>query len=141
MPIPSLHAYGEIIYTLPERYPSIQSSTLVLAPIGPTLAKLEGQLAFRSDVNLDVWELLDFDAGRILNYSYEVYRADEKVLWFDPFEHPNDPALASTFPHHKHIPPDIKRHRAPAPGISFDAPNLPRLIEEIERELLPAADQ
>jgi hypothetical protein len=44
---------------------------------------------------------------------------------------PNDPTLASTHPHHKHIPPDIKHHRIPAPGLSFTQPNLPFLIEEI----------
>ncbi len=41
-----------------------------------------------------------------------------------------------THPHHKHIPPDIKHNRVPAPGLSFTQPNLPFLIEEIERELL-----
>jgi len=50
--------------------------------------------------------------------------------------HPNDPTLASTYPHHKHIPPDIKHNRIPAPGLSFTQPNLPFVIEEIERELL-----
>jgi hypothetical protein len=44
--------------------------------------------------------------------------------------------LASAHPHHKHVPPDIKRHRIPAPGLSFTRPNLPFLIEEIEREVL-----
>lgn len=44
--------------------------------------------------------------------------------------------LASTHPHHKHIPPDIKHNRIPAPGLSFTRPNLPFLIEEIERDLL-----
>ncbi len=39
-------------------------------------------------------------------------------------------------PHHKHVPPDIKRNRIPAPALSFTRPNLPLLIEEIERELL-----
>ena len=135
MPIPNLRAYGELVYALPERYPSIQHSTLVLVTIGPTLAKLEGQVTFGSNVILDVWELLDFDSGRILNYSYEVYQAGEKVLWYDPFEHPNDPALASTYPHHKHGLPDIKHHRGPAPDLSFTRPNLPALIQEIE-ELL-----
>lgn len=56
--------------------------------------------------------------------------------WYDSFPHPNDPSLASTDPHHKHAPPDIKRHRIPAPDLSFTRPNLPFLIEEIERELL-----
>ena len=41
-------------------------------------------------------------------------------------------ALADTDPHHKHIPPDIKHHRIPAPDLSFSHPNLPFLIEEIE---------
>ena len=73
---------------------------------------------------------------RIRNYSYEIYRASEKVTWYDPFEHPHMPELASTHPHHKHIPPDIKHHRVPAPGISFDQPNLPTVIEAIEHDFL-----
>lgn len=44
--------------------------------------------------------------------------------------------LASTHPHHKHIPPNIKRQRIPAPGLSFTHPNLPFLIGEIERQVL-----
>ena len=40
-----------------------------------------------------------------------------------------------TLPHHKHILPDIKHHRIPAPDMSFTHPNLPALIREIE-ELL-----
>jgi hypothetical protein len=48
----------------------------------------------------------------------------------------DDPSLASTDPHHKYVPPDIKHHRVPAPGLSFGRPNLPVLIEEIKRDLL-----
>lgn len=136
MPFPDFLAYGELIYRLPETYPIIQRSTLVLASIGPTLAKLEGQVIFETNVVLDVWELLDFDARRILKYSYEVYRAGDKILWYDPFEHPHVPQLASTYPHHKHVLPDIKHNRIPAPGIGFEQPNLPGLIEEIAREVL-----
>jgi hypothetical protein len=43
--------------------------------------------------------------------------------------------LASTHPHHKHIPPDLKSNRVPAPEMSFVRPNLPHLIAEIERRL------
>ena len=82
--------------------------------------------------------MVDFEQGRIRNYSYEIRQAGEKLAWYDPFEHPHIPALASTHPHHKHIQPDIKHHRIPAPGISFEQPNLPYLIEEIEREVLGA---
>ena len=77
-------------------------------------------------------EEIDFDAGIITSYGYEVYRGEERLYWYDDFPHPNDPTLASTMPHHKHIPPDIKHHRIPAPGISFDRPNLPFLLHEIE---------
>ena len=41
-------------------------------------------------------------------------------------------SLADQFPHHKHIPPDIKHHRVPAPGLNFTEPNLPFLIREME---------
>jgi hypothetical protein len=136
VPIPSFSAYSELVYSLPETHASVRHSTLVLATIGATLAKLEGQVTFENDMVLDVWELVDFDARRILSYSYEIYRAGEKVAWYDPFEHPDVPELASTYPHHKHVPPDIKHHRIPAPEISFEEPNLPGLIEEIERNLL-----
>ncbi|MBI5300598.1 MAG: hypothetical protein HY868_00560 [Chloroflexi bacterium] len=135
----NLQTYSELVYALPERYACIQHSTLVLATIGPTLAKLEGQITFADDIVLDVWELIDWDAERILNYSYEIYRAGEKIIWYDPFEHPQHPELAATFPHHKHILPDIKHHRVIAPGIHFDQPNLPYLIEEIERDNLSPA--
>lgn len=50
----------------------------------------------------------------------------------------NSEALASTHPHHKHIPPDIKHNRIPAPSLGFTQPNLPFLIQEIEQTLLQA---
>ena len=45
-------------------------------------------------------------------------------------------ASVHTNPHHKHVPPDIKHHRIPAPDLSFTRPNLPFLIEEIVRDVL-----
>ena len=44
------------------------------------------------------------------------------------------------FPHHKHVPPDIKHHRVPAPDLSFTRPNLPFLIKEIERQVLQQSE-
>ena len=134
MSILDFEAYSELIYSLQTRYTSIRHSTLVLATIGATLAKLEGQVVFAGDIVLDVWELVDFEAGRILKYSYEIYHAGERIAWYDPFEHPHIPELAATHPHHKHVLPDMKHNRAPAPGISFEKPNLPHLIEQIERD-------
>ena len=150
--------YEQLVYTLPDRYPSVRLSTLVLVPPGLDTARLTGLITFDSDIVLCVYELLNFQQGVIEAYRYEVSRcqssftesplpqADEycqasysgkdKLCWYDSWPHPNDPALATTFPHHKHIPPDIKHHRVPAPELSFTNPNLPALIAEIERDLL-----
>lgn len=38
--------------------------------------------------------------------------------------------------HHKHVPPDIKHNRIPAPEMSFAKPNLPVIIAEIEAMIL-----
>lgn len=136
MAIPNFQQYSELIYSLQVRHPTIQQSTLVLVTTGRTLAKLEGQVIFLNEIVLDVWEFIDLETGRIRNYSYEIYQAGEKVAWYDPFEHPHIPELASTHPHHKHVQPNIKHNRIPALGISFEQPNLPFLIAEIERDFL-----
>jgi hypothetical protein len=135
--IPSLHTYSKFVYSIENRYPYVLRSTLVLATIGRTLAKLEGLVFFEGDIVLDVWELIDLETARIRKYSYEFYQAGEKVRWYDPFEHPDIPELASTHPHHMHVAPDIKHNRVPAPGISFEEPNLPHLLRIIEEEILP----
>ena len=57
----------------------------------------------------------------------------------DSQPHPNDPALQSSHPHHKHVPPDVKHNRIPAPEMSFTRPNLPVLIREIEALLKQSA--
>lgn len=69
-------------------------------------------------------------------YCRPGYSDKEKLYWYDSWPHPNDPTLAATFPHHKHISPDIKHHRIPARDLSFTKANLPALIVEIERDLL-----
>lgn len=113
-------------------------STLVFYTIGTATAVVTGQIEFRDDIVLVVAEALSFAPGhrRITRYGYEVWRGSEKLYWYDPQPHADDLALAATHPHHKHLPPDIKHHRIPAPGLSFERPNLPFLIEDIEGELL-----
>jgi hypothetical protein len=39
-------------------------------------------------------------------------------------------SLAAPHPHHKHIPPELKHHRVPAPSLSFSVPNLPFLVQD-----------
>lgn len=133
--LPPFEDYCTQIAHLPDQFSSIRSSTLTVYTIGPFAAEVEGQLTFDGGHVLYVWELLDLDTRTIRSYSYELDRAGERVWWYDPTGHPEDPALAATHPHHKHVPPDIKRHRVPAPEISFTRPNLPFLIQEIERLL------
>lgn len=116
-------------------YETNRSSTLTAYTIGPFAAEMEGRLTFESGYVLDVWELLDLSTRTIRSYSYELNCADERIWWYDPQPHPHDLTLASIYPHHKHIPPDIKHHRIPAPEISFTSPNLPALVEEVERLL------
>ena len=134
--LPSLSEYELLIYGLPDRYPSIRQSTLVVIRHGPNFAELLGTLEFEGNVTLTVWEDLDFARGVIQGYSYSVSQGAERLYWYDPQPHPNEPSLVDTLPHHKHVPPDITRHRVLAPGIAFDRPNLPDLIEEIERDVL-----
>jgi hypothetical protein len=134
--LPSLPEYELQVYSLPDRYSKIQHSTLVVVRRGPAFAELSGTVEFEGGITLTVWEDLNFVRGVIQGYGYAVDRHGERLYWYDSQPHPNDSSLAATFPHHKHVPPDIKRHRVPAPGIAFDHPNLPALIEEIERDLL-----
>jgi hypothetical protein len=129
--------YELFLYTLPERFRSIRHSTLAFVRRGHSLARVTGEILFDHDIRLVVLERLVFDRHPLLieGYGYEVWRGNEKLYWYDPQPHPNDPSLQSTHPHHKHVPPDIKHHRIPAPGLSFTAPNLPLLIDEIEEIL------
>ena len=77
-------------------------------------------------------EELDFADSLITSYSYEVYRGTERLYWYDDFPHPEDSSLVPTLPHHKHIPPDIKRNRIPVTHLQFTKPNLIIIIEEAE---------
>ncbi|MGH7456809.1 MAG: toxin-antitoxin system TumE family protein [bacterium] len=127
----SLSAYSHFIAQSLNR-PNVQRSTVVVWPDSPYTGIAEGEVSFSNGVRLRMREELDFDAGLITAYGYEVYRGDEKLYWYDDFPHPHDPTLASTFPHHKHVPPDIKHNRVPAPEINFMRPNLSVLLDEIE---------
>lgn len=131
MPFPSYAEYEVLIYGLAERYPEqIKSSTLRLFTTSAHTAQVEGEIEFSNGLRLSVREFIDFIPEQILDYSYTVFRGDEKIRWYDPQPHSENPALASTFPHHRHEPPDIKHNRKPAPGISFHASNLPTLIRD-----------
>jgi hypothetical protein len=133
-PLQSTFNYSQFIAKLLERS-NIQHHTVIVWSNSPYTGTAEGEVFFTSYVRLRMREELDFDAELITAYGYEIYQREERLYWYDDFPHPNDSTLASTFPHHKHIPPNIKRNRIPAPEMSFDHPNLPFLIQEIEKGL------
>ena len=129
----SIESYSRTIYALLEDTPAVRRHTVRIYPRGARIGVLEGTLDFDRGFVLRLYERLDFARQRILVYSYEVWQSQQQLYWYDPQEHPNDASLASSFPHHKHVSPDIKHHRVPAPELSFTHPNLPVLIEEVER--------
>ncbi len=126
--------YELFIYTLEDNYTSIQRSTLTFVRRGSALARVAGELFFAGNFRIIIRERIVYPRYPALIdwYGYEVWRGDEKLYWYDSQPHPDEPTLQSTHPHHKHVPPDIKHNRIPAPGMSFSDPNLPQLIREVE---------
>ena len=135
-PLDDIAAYSAWVYALKERQPFVTHSTLALVPMGANLARLEGRVECPGGLQVEVWELVDFSTRRIRSYSYEVYRHGEKLCWYDAWPHPEIPSLATTFPHHKHLAPNLREHRVAAPGIRFDAPNLDTVLQDVRREWL-----
>ncbi len=133
-PFRTAEDYELFLYTLTEQFPSVHSSTIVFIRRGATLARVAGELYFEHDIRLVVRERVLYHRLPLVIdwYGYEVWQGEEKLYWYDSQPHPNDPTLASTHPHHKHIPPNIKRNRIPAPQMSFTQPNFSILIREIE---------
>jgi hypothetical protein len=144
-PFQSLREYEEYVYGLSHGSALIESSSLVVVRRGALRVIVHGELRLRGGYRLVIEEHLTLEHGplRIDRYGYEAYQGAEKRYWYDSQPHPHLPELAVTHPHHKHVPPDIKHNRIPAPGLSFTQPNLPFLIQEIEQLLQQAlnADQ
>jgi hypothetical protein len=130
-PLKSLSDYSRFVVELLSQS-IVVSSTVAVWSDSPYTSIAEGEVLFTNGLRLRMREEVDLDAGLIISYGYEVYRGEERLYWYDDFPHPNDPTLASTQPHHKHVPPDIKHNRIPAPNLSFIHPNLPFVIHEIE---------
>lgn len=134
-PFRAAEDYELFLYSLPERFPTIRRSTLTFVRLGASLARIAGELYFDDGFRVVVRErFLYHRLPAVLDwYGYEVWQGDEKLYWYDPQPHPNNPDLQSTHPHHKHILPDLKHNRIPAPNMRFDRPSLLAVIEEVER--------
>ena len=100
------------------------------------MLKITGAIDFPNGIQLRFNERINIQTARYQKYYYEVRQNNQQLYYYDPQPHPDDPNLASSFPHHKHVPPDMKHNRQPAPHLSFDRPNLPALIKEILDTLL-----
>lgn len=131
-PFLSLRDYEIFVYSLQSRLPQIAHSTLIVQRRGRRFAELTGDILLRNHRRIVVYERLAWDTGtlELMGYSYEIWDGSEKIYWYDSQPHPNDPTLAMTSPHHKHVPPDIKHHRLPTNNLSLTSPNLPFLIGE-----------
>lgn len=102
-PFQSLRDYEEFVYTLKERYPIIQRSTLVIVRRGKRVAVLQGDLTFEEGYRIAVRERLSMDAGTVIIefYGYEIWHNTDKIAWYDAQPHSDDPSLQSTFSHHR----------------------------------------
>lgn len=105
-PLKSLANYSRFVAELLHR-PTVERSTVAVWSDSQYTGIAEGEVFFSNGIRLRLREELDFDASLIASYGYEAYRGAERLYWYDDFPHPNDPDLTSTFPHHKHVPPDI----------------------------------
>jgi len=111
-PFQSLSDYEEFVYTLAQRFPDVLGSTLIVVRRGKRMATLQGEITFLQGYRITLKERLSFDEGSVVieDYGYELWCKGIKISWYDAQPHPDDPALASTYPHHQHISPDIKHH-------------------------------
>ncbi|MEW5939346.1 MAG: DUF6516 family protein [Chloroflexota bacterium] len=124
--------YELFLYSLVERFSVISRSTLVFVRLGATMARVSGEVFLQNGIRVVIRERVVFNRLPLLIdwYGYEIWQGEEKLYWYDSQPHPTEPGLQATHPHHKHIPPDIKHNRIPAPKMRFDQPNIPWLIEE-----------
>jgi hypothetical protein len=126
-------AYEQLIYDIADLSEYVRYSDLVVIPYGNYLRAIKGNIYFDKSIHIEIREALDFALDEwITGYSYSVYLKNEKLYWYDSQGHPDEPNLRSTHPHHKHVPPDIKHNRIPAPHLSFKMENLTFLIHEVE---------
>jgi hypothetical protein len=134
-PLRTPEDYELFIYSLPEQYGSIRQSTVTLVRLGSTMGRVAGEIHFDREFRLVVRERILFERLPVVidGYGYEVWRGAEKLFWYDSQPHPQEAALQENHPHHKHIPPNLKHNRVPAPQMSFSRPNFAILIEETEK--------
>jgi len=129
----TIYDYELFLYSLTGQFPEVQNSTVTLVKRGTSLARVSGELYFKEGYRLLVRERLLFHCSPILIewYGYEIWKEDQLISRYDPQPHPDEASLKISFPHHKHVQPNLNRNRIPAPSMSFNCPNIPFLIKEM----------
>ncbi len=95
-PLRSLHDYSYFVADMFDR-PEVERSTVRVWSDSPYTGISEGEVFFTGGFRLRLREELDFDAGLITSYGYEVYRNEERLYWYDDFPHPDDPTPSHDF--------------------------------------------
>jgi len=72
-PLKSLADYTHFVAKVLD-HPFVQHSTVVVWSDSPYSGTAEGEVFFAGEVRLRIREELDFDAGLITSYGYEVYQ-------------------------------------------------------------------
>lgn len=85
----SLAHYSRFLADLLHR-PTVERSTVSVWSDSPYTGVAEGEVFFSNDIRLRLREELDFYAGLITSYGYEVYRGSQRLYWYDDFPHPNE---------------------------------------------------
>lgn len=76
----SLTDYSRFVAELLHR-PTVVRSTVRVWSDSPYTGIAEGEVFFSIGIRLRLREELDFDAGIITSYGYEVYRGVERLYW------------------------------------------------------------
>ena len=76
-PLKTLAAYSNFVAKLFDR-PTVDHSSVTVWSVSPFTGIAEGEVFFFKGFRLRMREELDFDAGLITSYGYEVYRGAEK---------------------------------------------------------------
>lgn len=130
----NIENYELFLYTLTDRFSFITRSTIALIRRGATLARVAGEIYFEKGFRMVVRERILYHSTPIVVdwYGYEVWKDDQKLYRYDSQPHPDEPKLKTSYPHHKHIPPNLNKNRIPAPQMSFNRPNIPEILQEVE---------
>jgi len=79
-PLASVADYETFIYGLPDTFPCVRMSTLVVARVGPVTAVVRGEVHFGQGFVLRVLEVVNARRQRIERYGYELWKEGER-LW------------------------------------------------------------